>query len=599
MRAMSEGNETRAPANADTVDANTARTEAAESEADNLPFELPEPGYQLGTMIGRGGMGEVIAAHDQRIGREVAFKRMRNANASGEALARFLREARIQARLDHPAIVPVYELGKDAEGRPYFTMKRLTGKTLTAHLSEKDAPRQRLLRAFADVCLAIELAHSKGVIHRDLKPSNIMLGDFGEVYVLDWGVARVMSNKKRAPTGGMQADDIDSIPGEHTMTGDMLGTLGYMAPEQMRGEVDLVGPPVDVYALGSILFELLAGEPLHPRGHAAVASTLSMVGASPAERKPENNIPPELDAACSSALVADPTKRPTARELADKITHYLDGDRDVERRRALAADNLSGARGLLADGKRAEAMRTAGRALALDPESKAAAELVSSMMMEPPAEPPAELVEQVNKSETEQAKNRARKGITAVLSLLSLSVCALFLEVREWSWLIAIWIMLLLSVALMWVTYKTGRIFGGAILVSAIGLSVLFSRLASPLILLPTLLCGSILPFSNIPKINDRPWLLYAWCIVAALLPTALEMTGVLSPTLSMGNHEHFFLRSAIFGHSREVGLYWLVISNAVLLLAVARFAIAIGRDRRNVQGRLTNQAWHLRKLLP
>jgi serine/threonine-protein kinase len=595
---MSEGNETRAPANASTVDANTAQTEAAESEADNVPFELPPPGYQLGTMIGRGGMGEVIAAHDQRIGREVAFKRMRNANASGDALARFLREARIQARLDHPAIVPVYELGKDAEGRPFFTMKRLAGKTLTAHLADKDASRQRLLRAFAEVCLAIELAHSRGVIHRDLKPSNIMLGDFGEVYVLDWGVARVVANRTRAPTGGLQADDIDSLPVDGTMTGDMLGTPGYMAPEQMRGEID-VGAKVDVYALGAILFEMLVGEPLHPRGHAAVASTLTMEGASPAARKPELAIPPELDAACTSTLHADSSKRPTARELAEKITQYLDGDRDVERRRALAAENLGSARELLATGKRGEAMRAAGRALALDPESKAAAELVSSMMMEPPAEPPAELVATVDKNETEQAKNRARKGITGVLSLLSLSVVVIFLEVHDWRWLVAIWAMLGLSIGLMWVTYKTGRIFSAPMLISSIVLAVLFSRIASPLVLMPTLLCGTILPFSNIPRINDRPWLLYTWCLICALLPTALEMTGVLSPTLSMGNDEHFFLRSAIFGHSRKVGLIWLVVANAVLLVAVARFAIAIGRDRRAVQGKLTNQAWHLGKLLP
>src|ERR1041385_7341706 len=276
---MGEANDPRAAANADTLDANTAQTEAAEGEIDRLPFELPPSGYQLGDMIGKGGLGAVIAAQDRRIGREVAFKRMRNANAGNDALARFLREARIQARLDHPAIVPVYELGKDDQGRPFFTMKRLSGKTLTAHLADKDASRQRLLRAFADVCLAIELAHSRGVIHRDLKPSNIMLGDFGEVYVLDWGVARVVAGRRRRPTGGIAADDIDSIEGDQTMTGDMLGTPGYMAPEQMRGELDL-GPKADVYALGAMLFEILTGEPLHPRGHAAVASTLTMESAS-------------------------------------------------------------------------------------------------------------------------------------------------------------------------------------------------------------------------------------------------------------------------------------------------------------------------------
>jgi eukaryotic-like serine/threonine-protein kinase len=598
---MGEANETRAPANADTVDANTALTEAAESDGDNLPVELPPPGYQLGAMIGKGGMGEVLAAHDQRIGREVAFKRMRNADASGDALARFLREARIQARLDHPAIVPVYELGKDAEGRPFFTMKRLAGKTLTAHLADKDASRQPLLRAFAEVCLAIELAHSKGVIHRDLKPSNIMMGDFGEVYVLDWGVARVMSGRRRAPTGGMQADDIDSVPGEHTMTGDMLGTPGYMAPEQMRGEID-VGPKVDVYALGAILFELLAGEPLHPRGHAAVASTLTMEGASPAERRPDRNIPPELDEACASALVASPDKRPTARELGERITRYLDGDRDMERRRAIAAENLAKARELLADRdptKRAEAMRAAGRALALDPESKETAELVSSLIVEPPEDKPSELVDVIENNETQHAKKRAFKGMVGVLSLLSLSPVVFFLDVKNWPWLIAIWVTLGSLVGLLWNTHRTGRVYGVPLLLYGVAMAILFSRLASPLVLVPALMCGAILPFSNIPRINDRPFVLYAWCVVVALLPSLLELVGVLEPTLSIGGGEYIELRSAVFAHSQQLGLLSLVVANAVLLLAVARFAIAIGRDRRDVQGKLTNQAWHLRKLLP
>ncbi|HEX5061075.1 MAG TPA: protein kinase, partial [Kofleriaceae bacterium] len=128
---------------------------------------LPDPGYQLGDMIGHGGMGEVLVAQDQRIGREVAVKRIRSREPSPDAVARFLREARIQARLDHPAIVPVYELGTDGDGRPYFTMKRLAGVTLAKRIAS-NAPVQPMLRAFVDVCLAIQLAHTRGVVHRDL-----------------------------------------------------------------------------------------------------------------------------------------------------------------------------------------------------------------------------------------------------------------------------------------------------------------------------------------------------------------------------------------------------------------------------------------------
>src|SRR5689334_19756271 len=148
-------------------------------------------GYKVGELIGRGGMGEVVLADDLQLERKVAIKRMRGEQPTTEAIVRFLREAKIQARLDHPAIVPVHALGHDSAGRPYFTMKRLAGTTLADTIERATASQQTLLRAFVDVCLAIDFAHARSVIHRDLKPSNIMLGDYGEVYVLDWGVARI------------------------------------------------------------------------------------------------------------------------------------------------------------------------------------------------------------------------------------------------------------------------------------------------------------------------------------------------------------------------------------------------------------------------
>src|SRR5437660_492825 len=134
--------------------------------------------YALGDVIGKGGMGEVVVAYDRRVGRDVAIKRMR-ADAPRDAdVERFLREARIQARLDHPAIAPVHEIGRDPTGRPYFVMKRLRGTTLAKQLADAPATPPHALRTFADVCLAVEFAHSRGVVHRDLKPSNVMIGDF-------------------------------------------------------------------------------------------------------------------------------------------------------------------------------------------------------------------------------------------------------------------------------------------------------------------------------------------------------------------------------------------------------------------------------------
>nr|MBA3457456.1 serine/threonine protein kinase [Deltaproteobacteria bacterium] len=213
--------------------------------------------YVMRDMLGRGGMGDVLLATDAQIGRDVAVKRMRDRRTT--SVARFLREARIQGRLDHPAIVPVHEVAVDEEDRPYFVMKRLTGTTLAdilaarGHVSLTTSsidkhPLSRLLRAYSDVCLAVEFAHTRGVIHRDLKPANIMLGDFGEVYVLDWGVARVMGD-----------DSTDSLeigpskePAGSTEAGTVLGTIGYMPPEQLRGMS--IDRRADVYALGCILF---------------------------------------------------------------------------------------------------------------------------------------------------------------------------------------------------------------------------------------------------------------------------------------------------------------------------------------------------------
>ncbi|MEO7729385.1 MAG: serine/threonine-protein kinase, partial [Kofleriaceae bacterium] len=197
----------------------------------------PFAGYELGELLGRGGMGEVLLAHDGVIGREVAIKRMRHADPTPEAETRFVREAKIQARLQHPAIVPVHELGRDEAGRPYFTMKRLAGRTLQELLGE---PMQRLLRAFVEVCLAVEFAHEHGVIHRDIKPTNIMLGDFGEVYMLDWGVALVLGDGTAKPS----VTDIAALEGE-TQVGAVMGTPGYMPPEQALGYQ--MTPAVDVY----------------------------------------------------------------------------------------------------------------------------------------------------------------------------------------------------------------------------------------------------------------------------------------------------------------------------------------------------------------
>jgi serine/threonine protein kinase len=204
------------------------RTPGELARAADEPVHSPDVArrYRFGEVIGVGGMGEVVLAHDEHIDRDVAVKRIRSAVPSPEQRARFVREARVQGGLEHPAVVPVHDLAVDRDGRPFFVMKRLTGTTLLALLQrlrtgdeDESAARRSMLRAFVDVCLAIEFAHSRGIVHRDLKPANIMLGDFGEVYVLDWGVARAFGRRAghpalaraaaRGPRGGRAA------PGDH------------------------------------------------------------------------------------------------------------------------------------------------------------------------------------------------------------------------------------------------------------------------------------------------------------------------------------------------------------------------------------------------
>jgi len=555
---------------------------------------LPDPGYQIGAMIGHGGMGEVVVAQDLRIGREVAVKRIRSDMPSPDSVLRFLREARIQARLDHPAIVPVYELGTDEKGKPYFTMKRLTGVTLARRLAS-DGPVQPLLRAFADVCLAIELAHSRGVVHRDVKPSNIMLGDFGEVYVLDWGVARVLTETKRttAPTAAVGED-------ESTTAGAILGTPGYMAPEQVRGEE--ASTKADVYALGAILFEILAGEPLHPRGEAALGSTLTTPQVAPARRASDRAIPPELDAVCFDALAERAADRPTARELAERVQAYLDGDRDHERRRVLAAEQLASAHDALASNApdaRASAMRRAGRALALDPESKDAAALVSRLVLEPPAPDrlPPELTAYIAREDRAFEISRSKQAIVTYLSLLLLGLMIPFLEVKSWSMLIGFYALMGLGALSSWRASRA-RISIAVAFTMTGAVVLVFSRIAGPFILTPIVICAAVMQLAAIRRANERAWLVLGWTFVSTMLPFVLEWTGILHPSYAVTNGV-LLSTSDMFAMSHVIDETVVVGANLIVLLVAALVAVYLNRSRILAQRQVQVQAWHLRQLLP
>ncbi|MFT4975036.1 MAG: WD40 repeat protein, partial [Myxococcota bacterium] len=292
---------------------------------------VEESRYTRGTVLGEGGMGTVYLAEDPRLRRQVALKEARG-HAHGPAALRLRREARITASLDHPNIVPVYDTGIDDEGRPWYAMRVVRGRSLAVVLREsRDLPaRMRLLRAFLAACEGIAYAHHRGIIHRDIKPDNILLGPFGETQVMDWGLARPV---------GREGSDWDAVLSgtDATAVGAVLGTPAYMSPEQASG--DLVDQRSDVWSLGICLFELVTGaRPFQGPTQDILAQILTTPLPAPQSISPE--IPPELCAIIAQATARSPADRyPSARELSFDLEAWLDGRR-VTAHRYTAVDEL-------------------------------------------------------------------------------------------------------------------------------------------------------------------------------------------------------------------------------------------------------------------
>ncbi|MGZ0171716.1 MAG: serine/threonine-protein kinase, partial [Planctomycetales bacterium] len=230
--------------------------------------EQPKTRYTWISEVGAGGLGKVWLARDNKLSREVALKEIKPGSASSEAVRRLIKEAQITGQLQHPGIVPIYEVNH--EGLPFYTMKLVRGETLSQTISEyhdakqagHDDPltKQRLLSIFLSVCEAIAYAHSRGVIHRDLKPDNVVLGEYGEAIVLDWGLARQVGSNDEDTAPIVVTEDGRT---DATQAGQKLGTPAYMAPEQASGRVEHMDERTDIYGLGAILFEILTGQPPH------------------------------------------------------------------------------------------------------------------------------------------------------------------------------------------------------------------------------------------------------------------------------------------------------------------------------------------------
>lgn len=216
--------------------------------------EWPEPDparYTVIERIGRGGMGAVFRAHDLLLKRDVALKVLHVGSDSGDLAARLTREARTLAHLEHPGIVPVHDVGVLADGRPFYAMKLVHGQLLDDVAVGR--PRAELLRLFTRICEPIAFAHSRGAVHRDVKPQNVMVGEFGEVLVLDWGISKLGQSDSESAATPRAVD-----AGVDTGAGAVLGTRGYMAPEQARGDSAHVDERADVYSLGKLLAHLVS-----------------------------------------------------------------------------------------------------------------------------------------------------------------------------------------------------------------------------------------------------------------------------------------------------------------------------------------------------
>ena len=307
--------------------------------------------YQLLGEIARGGMGSIIKGRDTDLGRDLAIKVLLDAHKDKpEVIQRFIEEAQIGGQLQHPGIAPIYELGQFADRRPFFSMKLVKGQTLSTLLTDGENPadeRGKFLGIFEQICQTMAYAHSRGVIHRDLKPANIMVGAFGEVYVVDWGLAKVLSaggiaDEKKARTKQTDVSVIRTLrsgdsdtPGTHgsdTRMGSVMGTPAYMSPEQALGEIDHLDERADVFSLGAILCEILTGRPPYVSEDGTDSYRLAARGKldSCFARLDACGVDAELIELAKHCLQVEPGDRPRhAGVLAQRFSDYLES---VDRR---------------------------------------------------------------------------------------------------------------------------------------------------------------------------------------------------------------------------------------------------------------------------
>ncbi|MDA0921596.1 MAG: serine/threonine-protein kinase [Planctomycetota bacterium] len=338
----------------------------ARPKSPEMPSGNSDSRYRLDGEIARGGMGAIIKGRDTDLGRDLAIKVLLDQHKDKpEVIQRFVEEAQIGGQLQHPGIAPIYELGQFSDKRPFFAMKLVKGQTLSKLLADREGAadeRGKFIGIFEQVCQTMAYAHSRGVIHRDLKPANIMVGAFGEVQVMDWGLAKVLLvggvadekksqilQKGQSIIQTMRSVGSDSPPGfgsagSEIQMGSVMGTPAYMPPEQALGEIDQMDERADVFGLGAILCEILTGQPPYVGTDGTQVYRMASRGKLDAAfaRLDDCGADEDLIALTKHCLELDPTARPRdAGVLAERVTGYLESVesklRETEVKRAAEA----------------------------------------------------------------------------------------------------------------------------------------------------------------------------------------------------------------------------------------------------------------------
>lgn len=337
-------------------EADRDQTDSLHNDSTDLTFECVSQPHRLGelksqgpSLLGgrfrilrpyaKGGLGKISTAEDMELHREVALKEIQRQYADlAESRSRFIQEGEITGRLEHPGIVPVYGMGTFADGRPFYAMRLIRGQSLKEAIKKYHTNRvekqstengdfelRALLRRFIDICNAVEYAHSMGILHRDLKPSNVMLGQYGETLVVDWGLAKPIGRPTSDGPRDEQVLTRDSVEDSAmTQTGRIVGTLAYMSPEQAAGDISRLAPASDIYSLGATMYSLLTGHDAIDSSNVAQALKAISIGHFPRPSEVNPHVALPLQSICLKAMGLDPKDRyATPRSMADDIEKYL------------------------------------------------------------------------------------------------------------------------------------------------------------------------------------------------------------------------------------------------------------------------------------